>query len=83
MLVPDGARLSGVWSNGSGLLRTYNVRFVVPDGATLSVRTNGAENTFAAGAHDCRFASADDVAVEFASVGELLKYCMAVGCVVQ
>jgi hypothetical protein len=69
VLVPDGAKLSGVWSNDSGSSRTYIVRFVVPDGCTLLLKNNGSEMTFAAGTHAYRIVSSADVALEFASVG--------------
>ena len=69
VLIPDGARFAGAWTNGSGGMRTYAVSFVVPEGGTLSVKVDGTERTFAAGTHSCRFASAADMPVEFASAG--------------
>lgn len=70
VLVPDGATLSGGWSNGSGRSRTYLVRFKVPEGGALSVDVDGSAETFSEGLHEFRFVSdLADVPVRFASVG--------------
>ena len=70
MLVPDGATLSGGWSNGSGRSRTYLVRFKVPEGGVLSIDVDGSVETFSEGLHEFRFMSdSADVPVQFASVG--------------
>lgn len=70
VLVPDGAALSGVWSNGSGISRTCLVRFKVPEGGTLSLDIGGTVETFSEGTHEYRFvSSATDVPVRFASAG--------------
>ena len=69
VLIPDGARFVGEWSNGSGGVRTYAVNFVVPEGGSLSVKADGVERTFSAGTHSCRLSSAGDVPIEFAAAG--------------
>ena len=70
VLVPDGATLSGGWSNGSGHSRTYLVRFKVPEGGALSIDIDGSVETFSEGLHEFRFVSdSADVPVRFASAG--------------
>jgi hypothetical protein len=70
VLVPDGATLSGGWSNGSGHSRTYLVRFKVPEGGALSIDIDGSVETFSEGLHEFRFVSdSADVPVQFASAG--------------
>ena len=70
VLVPDGATLSGGWSNGSERSRTYLVRFKVPEGGALSIDVDGSVETFSEGLHEFRFVSdSADVPVQFASAG--------------
>ena len=70
VLLPDGASLTGEWVNGSGRMRTYLVRFVVSEGATLSLTVDGRSVEFSPGSHEYRIASAgESVSLELASSG--------------
>ena len=69
VLLPEGTKLTGAWSGTAGRSRTYLVRFTVPEGGELSVRTGDGERLFAAGTHEYRFSSsAAEVPLEIASL---------------
>ena len=86
VLVPEGAAVEGYWRNAAGRSLCCTLRFIVPEGGSLSVNAAGNALAFGEGTHEYRFASpAEMVMVAFessAGTAEILKCSRYVGSTV-